>query len=177
MKRILAFDPGWSTGVVTAELPEDEPLRIVHGWQFLGGVETLIEWLEEETWTDMTIISEKFTPRPTPGFSLTPRAVEPLRCEGALIAYGAMPADEKAPVWRSPDQQYIFGGNNLKARKSLAREFLKYAGMYRTGSELRWDGAPDNNDYVSAACHVLSYTVKVLHHKPTWDLLTGWKGE
>lgn len=173
-RYILSIDPGVSTGVSLVELPEDGPPRLVEGWQFGGGVSGLISWTEgchnlhdDRAVEYDAIICEKFRPINHDNYALTTKSVEPLRCEGALIALGWM-SDGDGPEWRLPRDQYLFDGGKLADKKKRLRAFLKNTGLYRLPKEL---DAPDNNDFVSATGHALAYAMKVLNHRPTFDLV------
>lgn len=170
---ILSIDPGVSTGVSLVELPENGPPRLVGGWQFEGGVAGLIAWTEGYHIHDGQVddvICEKFRPINHDNYALTTKSVEPLRCEGALIALKWMSASD-GPEWRMPRDQYLFDGGKLADKKKRLRAFLKTTGLYRLPKEL---GAPDNNDFVSATGHALAYAMKVLNHRPTFDLVRGY---
>lgn len=126
-------------------------------------------WTEDPT---LTIITEKFTARNTQGFSYRTDALEPLRCEGALIALGLMPDYTVAEKrWRDPSVQYLVGGNGKADKKKRQHKFLKDSGFYRTGKDL---GTPDADDFRSAAAHGLAYLARELKHKPTFELMTEW---
>ena len=196
-KYVLACDPGKSSGIALLAYNETEPAKLVKAWQFGNGVQGLIDWLDvhrlwdydcgygshEQIWilpmtahpsssgyvrdSQLTVISEKFTPLQGKGFAQTLDSTLPLVCEGVLIAYGIMPVyDSKEKRWQRPNPMYMYGGSTLAEKKKRAREFLKKHGLYVTGKEL---GAPDNNDAVSAILHGIAYVVKTLEHRKTWD--------
>lgn len=120
----------------------------------------------------LTVIAEKFTARNTQGFSYRTDALEPLRCEGALIALGLMPDYTVAEKrWRDPAVQYLVGGTGKADKKKRQHKFLKDSGFYRTGKDL---GTPDADDFRSAAAHGIAYLAKELKHEPTFELLTEW---
>lgn len=179
---ILSFDPGVSTGVALLAVPDDYPAYVVTGWQFGGGVEGLVQWVRKYLSTegvitipgpvDITdgfeVISEKFKPINHSNYALTTDSVEPLRCEGALVAYDVMPASATDERWRKPGDHYVVGGKNLAEKKKRLRAFLKDTENYRMPKEL---GTPDSDDFASAAGHALTYAMKVLNHRPTFDLV------
>lgn len=120
----------------------------------------------------VTVITEKFTARNTRGFSYTTASLEPLRCEGALIALGLMPdytAAEKR--YRDPSLQYFSGGSGKAERKKHQHAFLKANGFYRTGKDF---GTADADDYRSAAAHGIAYIARELKHKPTFDMIATY---
>lgn len=184
---VLSIDPGISTGIALLSYEEDRPAELVEGWQFTGGVVTLVNWVEGHLFhedealivSDIlipwgSIIAEKFTARNTRGFSYTTASLEPLRGEGALIALGLMPdytASEKR--WRDPKYQYLVGGKDKADKKKRMHAFLKDNGFYRTGRDL---GSPDADDFRSAVAHGIFYIARELKHRPTWDLIANWEG-
>lgn len=44
---VISIDPGVSTGIALLSFEEDSPAELVQGWQFTGGVATLIRWLND----------------------------------------------------------------------------------------------------------------------------------
>lgn len=195
---IVSIDPGVSTGIALLSYGNDTPPVLEEAWQFRGGVKGLLEWISNHTyeytegaevfrprgdlelgetsfghWTDsVTVVAEKFTARNTRGFSYTTVSLEPLRCEGALIALGLMPdysAAEKR--WVDPGHQYIAGGKDKADKKKRQHRFLKDSGFYRTGKDL---DAPDADDLRSACAHALGYLSRS-GHKPSYELIAGWE--
>lgn len=188
---VLSIDPGKSTGIALLGYNE-ERVWLDGAWQFGGGVASLV-WFTSSSplplrllssgvysmggsfkWTspNLTVITEKFTARNTRGFSYTTDSLEPLRCEGALIALGLMPdytVGEKR--WRDPALQYLVGGASKTDKKKRQHQFLKDSGFYRTGKDV---GTPDADDFRSAASHGLAYLAREMKHKPTFELLTEW---
>lgn len=127
---------------------------------------------ELEVPPNLIVVAEKFTARATSGFSYTTSSLEPLRCEGALIAKGLMPdykASEKR--WRDPGLQYLVGGKDKADKKKRVHAFLKDIGFYRTGKDF---GTPDADDARSAMAHGIAYLARELHHKTSYDLMTNW---
>ena len=189
---VLSIDPGVSTGIALLSYDEDSPAQLVEGWQFTGGVAGLVGWINsmllfpdfsitQDIWlvqeiiADNRTISEKFTARNTRGFSYTTASLEPLRGEGALIAMGLMPdykASEKR--WRDPKYQYLVGGKDKAEKKRRQHAFLKDNGFYRTGRDL---GSPDADDFRSACAHGIVYVARELKHRPTFNLISEWKGK
>lgn len=172
---ILSFDPGLSTGICLGVIGDNLPFKAVHRWQFSGGAVALDEWLRSN-WDyyrrdlHVTAISEKFTPLQNKGFSLTIGAVEPLRCEGILLAHKVLP-DYPDPRWQRPVEMYRYGGKTLVEKKKLAKQFLKDHGMYITGKDVQ---APNADDALSATWHGIAYAVKTLKHRATFQMLADW---
>lgn len=186
---MLAFDPGKSSGIALLSYSETEPARLVKAWQFDNGVQGLIDWIEDYSTTatggwylprlpnsetrsvfrssEITTISEKFTPIQGRGFAQTLDSTLPLVGEGVLIAYGVMPVyDSKEKRWQRPSLMYRHGGSTLSEKKKRSRAFLKKNGLYVLPKEL---GTPDNNDAISAILHGLNYITHTMNHRPTWD--------
>lgn len=114
---------------------------------------------------DLLVVAEKFTPLQNVGHSLTLDAVEPLRCEGALIANGLMPAEFPHERWQRPDRMYFSGGTNLVEKKKRARAWLKSHELLPTGKTV---GQKDAHDAVSATLHAFAYMRKI-NHAPTLE--------
>ena len=189
---MLACDPGKSSGIALLAYNETEPVRLVKAWQFGNGVQGLLDWLDAyyafgyDCWrvwvlprsthpsssgyvrdSQLTVISEKFTPLQGKGFAQTLDSTLPLVCEGVLIAHGIMPVyDSKEKRWQRPSLMYRHGGSTLAEKKKRSRAFLKKNGLYVLPKEL---GTPDNNDAISAILHGLNYITHTLNHRSTWD--------
>lgn len=170
---LLSIDPGKSTGI--ARLAYDDTSVVFEGgWQFSGGARELIHWCDNLTLVKggYRVIAEKFTARNTQGFSYTTDSLEPLRCEGVLLALGLMPdytVAEKS--WRDPGLQYLVGGKEKADKKKRQHKFLKDSGFYLTGKDL---GSPDADDYRSAAAHGIAYLARELKNKAAFKLITDW---
>jgi hypothetical protein len=193
---VLSIDPGLSTGVALLSFEEDSPAELVQGWQFGGGIQGLLNWTDAHMvlsahdpdedydfvaipdwpgWVRFRLIAEKFTARSTKGFAYTTASLEPLRCEGALIALGLMPDYTVAEKrWRDPSLQYFSGGSGKAERKKRQHSFLKDNGFYRTGKDF---GTADVDDFRSAAAHGINYVARELKHRPTFDMIAAWGEE
>lgn len=191
---VLSIDPGVSTGIALLSFEEDNPAKLVEGWQFTGGVVSLDSWIRDNyrgpSWGwqfksggrpyfPVRVITEKFTARNTRGFSYTTASLEPLRGEGALIALGLMPdysAAEKR--WRDPKLQYLVGGKDLPDKKKRMHAFLNDVGMRRTGKDFPDSPTKDGaDDFRSACAHGVAYISRELKHKPTFDMISRWGEE
>lgn len=171
---LLSIDPGKSTGVAFLSYTLDTAPVLVDSWQFGGGAGAMRDWIESDDGPLHVhqTIAEKFNARNTRGFSYTTDSLEPLRCEGVLLALGLMPdytPGEKR--WVDPAQQYLVGGKDKADKKKRQHRFLKESGFYRTGKDLN---APDADDFRSACSHGLAYLARS-GHKPTFDLISGWE--
>jgi hypothetical protein len=176
---VLSVDPGWSTGIALIGYSDTAVWR-EQAWQFEGGVVALGQWIQERDnlssflhASQVTVIAEKFTPRPNEKFGLTLRSVEPLRCEGILVDRGLLPDYENTvKVWRQPKDQYVVGGKDKIDKKKRLHAFLKDTGeFYVTGKPL---DAPNADDARSAIGHALGYLSRVKHHEPTFKLMSDW---
>lgn len=170
---LLSIDPGISTGVALLRYTNETEPVAERVWQFKGGAEGLHSWLEDylsgsfammySEW--VTAIAEKFNPRGSgQGFSYTAASLEPLRCEGVLVAH-ALP-DE----YVSPPQQYFAGGTGKADKKKRQHAALKDMGYYVTGSMV---DSPDADDTRSCIAHGLAYLSRN-GHKPTYEMLSEW---
>jgi hypothetical protein len=140
--RLLAFDPGETTGWSVWEFSDRQPLtHIAHGMQ-RGGVQGVIDFwraLPDEH-LPTVVVSESFV---IDGRTEFPN-VEPLRVEGALAA-----------LWNGP----LFLQRNTFKRHG-PDELLDEHGWY-------WDGAGHDRD---SARHAIAF-VLTQKHMPSWYLL------
>lgn len=191
---LLSFDPGISTGISLLSYTQDTVPVLEGAWQFSGGLTGLLQWMRRDyvsydlpinipldefmaviddpefEYPEVTIIAEKFTARATKGFSYRTDSLEPLRCEGALIAKGLMPDySPKEKLWREPSLQYLVGGKGAEAKKRQ-HKFLRDSGYYRTGKDF---GTPDADDFRSSCAHALNYLARE-GHLPTFNLISAW---
>lgn len=170
---ILSIDPGVSSGVALLSYTDETAPVLEKAWQFRGGAEALNEWMDEyvsgsfalmnSAW--VTSLCEKFNPRGSgQGFAYTAASLEPLKCEGVLIAHGLPDA------YVSPPQQYFAGGKGKAEKKRLQHKALKDMGLYVTGSMV---DSPDADDTRSAIAHALSYLTRS-GHKPSYNMISEW---
>lgn len=163
MTSIAVFDPGVTTGIVTA-ICTARRLSITGKYEVPGGLDGLVDdfgldYLVEE---HSIAVCEKFR--------MTPRVrkaeqVEPLRIEGAVkLAFG------KTLVWQYPDSMLLAGGNNgsPSRNKTAADNVLRSMGLWTLPSEV--DGHPDANDVNSAMKHLVAY-LRNHNHEPTLEAL------
>lgn len=177
----LTIDPGKETGICFWS-GTDVGFQVHARWQFPGGADALHEWLESSvirvgsriaygsssSYSPLVIdalVVEKFTPHDSEGFSLTLDSVEPLVCEGVLIAHGLRPFIS----WAQPSQQYFMGGSTLTLaeKKKAARKFLETYDLLPTGKEF---GRKDAKDAISATLHSIAY-LRRARHMPTMHQL------
>lgn len=193
---LLSIDPGKSSGIALLSYGETSVPVLEKAWQFGGGIRGLTRWVASQTedshyrtgWSftptdggllelsyfddDFQAITEKFTARATKGFSYRTDALEPLRCEGALIALGIMPDyDVSEKRWLDPNHQYLVGGKDKADKKKRQHKFLKDSGFYVTGKQL---DSPDADDARSAIAHGISYLARVKKHEPSYRLIAEW---
>lgn len=166
-KYLWSIDPGLSTGIARLSYEEDTPPVLENAQQFRGGANDLLWWVRDFllVWDgEGTVISEKFNARNTKGFAYTTASLEPLRCEGVLLAY------DLPTAWVQPPQQYIAGGDGKADKRKRQHKFLKDSGFYVTGKDL---GAPDADDARSAMAHGIGYLARNGHY-PSFDLISSW---
>jgi len=178
VKRLLSIDPGLSTGVALGEYGPEKPYTLLSAVQIEDGLSGFLEWVRgpcrviEDRYPDLLVVAEKFTPINHSDYALTTESVEPLRIEGAMVALGLMP-DTPDERWRRPAEMYFVGGADLADKKKRAHALLKDVGMRVTGKMV---GCRDANDVRSAILHGIAYVMKVEKHRPTWELVSNWKG-
>lgn len=180
---LLSIDPGISTGVALLSYTDETAPVLEKAWQFRDGAEGLNEFMNVWTirdsladptffaidewpdWVPATVIAEKFNPRGSgQGFSYTAASLEPLRCEGVLVAHGL--PDE----YVSPPQQYFAGGKGKAEKKRLQHRALRDLGYYVTGSMV---DSPDADDTRSCIAHALSYLSRS-GHRPSYNMISEW---
>jgi len=174
-KYVLSIDPGKSSGIALGHYTETQPYHLLRAWQFSGGAMGIIDWIKHKHISrSMTIISEKFTPRPNGKFGLTLGSVESLVGEGVLLAFDLMPPYTPSESrWQQPQMQYFVGGKDKTEKRKRLKKFLKDTDNYVFGKEL---GQPDNEDAVSAIAHGIAYVMKVELNRPTHSMVADWKG-
>lgn len=163
----MCIDPGMSSGIVIFTWDDDEPYERVGAAQVPGGAAGLLAEMAHPEVRNAPydiIVMEKFTPREHGGFNLTEKAVEPLRCEGAILALLG-PEKFARVAWQAPAMQYFMGGKDLRERKKNSREFLKKHGLHLTGKDVE---RPDADDAISATLHSIAY-MRRISHEPTLD--------
>ena len=175
MPILISLDPGKSSG--SAVLGYDESaVWLIDAFQVAAGVDAfrgMVTTLQDR-WgdNDPVWISEKFSPRPGQGFTHGLDSTIPLVCEGVLIDRGLLPEyTPKEKRWRAPVLHYVVGGESKAQKKARLHRFLKDSGFYRTGKDL---GAPDADDFRSAAGHGLAYLAREVGNKPAYDLISTW---
>lgn len=172
----LTIDPGKSNGICLWEAG-GLGFLIIDRWQFSGGADALSTWLDVQMLVGLQklivyskdsirfkvdrLVVEKFTPHENEGFKLTVDAVEPLVCEGVLIAHKLRPFIQ----WAQPAQQYFIGSSEAPKKEKLkaARRFLQTHHMLPSGTEF---GTKDADDAVSATLHSIAY-LRRIRHMPT----------
>lgn len=169
-KYLLSIDPGLSSGLALLKYDDDTEPELGAAWQFGGGAEPLNDWIVDQ-WPlieyssqSVAVIAEKFNARNTGSFSYTTSSLEPLRCEGVLVAHGL------PDTYVQPPQQYFAGGKGKADKKKRQHAALKDMGYYVTGTMV--DSA-DADDVRSAISHGLAYLSRT-GHRPTYTMLSEW---
>lgn len=175
---LISLDPGKSSGAAVIGY-DDSSVSLVDAYQFSAGVNAFRDMVDllQFIWggRDATWISEKFSPRPGQGFSHGLDSTLPLVCEGVLIDRDLLPeysTGEKR--WRPPALHYAVGGETKAQKKVRLHRFLKDSMFYKTGKDL---GAPDADDFRSAAGHGIAYLAREVKHRPSYDLISTWIAE
>lgn len=155
MKKILAIDPGMSTGLAHAVMHDDEPLEFLEVHQIEGGlsVDLMAEINLRVNVVDFVVV-EKFLPRQM-ARSYRLEELEPLRIEGFIqcAVDGFVVVD-----WREPSQRKLVDGD-IPASEAILRKM----GYAKTGRDV---GCRDADDANSAIMHALSFA-RHLRHVPT----------
>jgi hypothetical protein len=138
MRRLIAFDPGKTTGVSLWQYDSDTPLSLVGSGQIEGGVDGFIEYFYPKgmflPWD--VIVSESFvldgrTPNPD---------VTPLKIEGILEAH----AHRTGALVR-------FQRNNFKAH--VDNDLLKKFELYKPGQPHAMDSMRHALAYMKVSRH------------------------
>lgn len=176
---VVSLDPGKSSGAAVIGY-DPGGVWLVEAHQVGGGISgfrALVTDLQDR-WSESNPIwiSEKFSPRPNPGFGQSLESTLPLVCEGVLIDRDLLP--EYSPGekrWRQPVTQYLVGGRDKPDRKRRQHQFLKDSGFYRTNKDFPDSPSKDGaDDFRSSCAHGLAYLAREIGHKPTFDLMTEW---
>lgn len=172
MSRLLCIDPGMSTGIIYAGYDDTTPFKILGRWELKdGGLPQFAEWVESgaiDSWRNMTIVCEKFSPLPRV-FKL--RELEPLRMEGYI--YGLVrPEIGMKLVWQRPQMMNIAGDNHGSAAKNFqaANNALRKMGLWTTGK--KDFGVSDSDDVNSASKHLVAY-FRSIGHGPSLEVING----
>lgn len=139
MRRLIAFDPGKTTGVSLWQYDSDTPLTLVGHGQIEGGVDGFLEYFYPKgmflPWD--VIVSESFvldgrTPNPD---------VTPLKIEGILEAH----AHRTGALVR-------FQRNNFKAH--VDNDLLKKFELYKPGQPHAMDSMRHALAYMKTSMHM-----------------------
>ena len=144
--EIIAFDPGYATGIAVGEFSETEPLRLVDAlivaWpEFRRVFPHAFGDLDPET----LIVSEQF--RLISGNDFTADLI-PVKVEGLMES-----VFEERIIWRPASD-----------KTQVSDETLQRIGWWKTGNDVEWEDGRDAND---AIIHMLGYVAFELNHTPT----------
>jgi hypothetical protein len=144
-KVVVAFDPGYITGLSTGIFSEDKPVEIVYARSFI--YPDLLEdmgILPDRALADY-VVSEVFESRANQEFAPDLTGV---RVEGLLdLVYGSK------ITWRSPSK-----------KSQVPDSILQRHDLWYTGSQVEWEDGRDVND---AIIHLLGFVAFDLNHRPT----------
>lgn len=158
MSKVLAIDPGMSTGITLMEYLIRERPTITAQWQIEGGLEGLRQHDRDGGFDGFgaDIVCERFTPRPV-AFSYSLDELEPLRIEGWLTEV----FNHTEITWQDPAQR------KLVRTLPGTEKFLQAYDYWATGTDV---GCKDANDANSATMHALAY-IRNQAHRATIDML------
>lgn len=162
MTSIAVFDPGMTTGYVLAEVTQTSGPVILDKQEIPGGLETAAQWSAQVGVGGIdVVVSERF--RMTP-MVRTSEQVEPLRIEGAIVAWNPM------VIWQYPDMMLLAGGHHgsPSRNKTAADNVLRSMGLWTLPSEVH--NHKDANDINSAMKHLVAY-LRNHNHAPTLEAL------
>lgn len=163
MTDIAVFDPGMTSGVVTARYGDYSPVEITGKYEVPGGMEGLRNFLSGMHYPRAVCERFRMTPRVR-----TAEQVEPLRCEGIIdLAFAGR------VTWQYPDQMLLAGGHHGSPgrNKTAADNVLRDMGLWTLPSEV--DNHTDANDINSAMKHLVAY-LRNQNHAPTLEALDVW---
>ena len=144
--EIIAFDPGYATGIAVGEFSDTEPLRLVDA--------LIVPWPEfrvvfPHTFSDLVpetiIVSEKFELISGNDFTADLSAV---KVEGLLESVFG---DDI--IWRSAADKH-----------QVPDDLLQAHGFWKTGKDVDWEDGRDAND---AIIHMIGHVAFTLNHLPT----------
>jgi hypothetical protein len=143
MRKLLAIDPGWATGVSRWTIPDDGPIEREAYWLLKNGPDGFDQfWVDFSEWTDIVVcesyLSDGRAPVPDPNA---------LHIEGYLM--GVWGRDEV--VWQ-----------RNAAKVTVGDKLLKQHGFWLTGKQVGWKDARDVND---SQLHALSWAMS--NHRPS----------
>lgn len=170
-KYLLSVDAGVSSGIALFRYSDNSAAELEYCWQFRGGLTGFIDWydFEDPPWhrRNLTVVAEKFLPRPVSGFSYTADTLEPLRIEGAMVTLKMLPDYQhggKNPNWQAPALQYFAGGKDKAEKKRRQHRWLKDHGFYVTNKQFPDSPAKDGaDDARSAIAHGLVWFRRQKH--------------
>lgn len=166
MTRLLAIDPGMTTGVVWGHYDQTSPFLRVGFAEVPGGMVGLDEWLIDLfegrfAWPDV-VVSERFKPRPM-ARSYRLDELEPLRIEGYL--WSLFDRRDNSLVFRDPETR----GSGRDGVRGMER-VLKLHNLWLRPSDIPNHG--DANDANAAQMHALAY-LRSIGHLPTIHAFFG----
>jgi hypothetical protein len=149
VKRLLAIDPGFATGISLWRVPEDEPIERESYWLVPGGINGFLEWYLLAYPDFDFLVAEEFIQD-----GRTPRVdVNALEIQGWLKGW------DKMNDWE------IFWQRNAMKRHAPDK-LLKQHGFYVTGKQVAWIDGKDVNDSFR---HALAWAK--INHRPTLEFI------
>ena len=159
MTKLIAIDPGMTSGVFVGEYDDMSPLLRTGYAQIPGGIKGFSRWMDD-AYPDIfgaTVVCEKFVPLPM-ARSWKLDELEPIRIEGLLYDYWT-----DRIVWQRSMAMVLRDGATQAERKKNSDDLLRRNGWWLTGKDV---GLKDANDANAAAKHALAY-MRSIGHMPT----------
>lgn len=147
MPILLAFDPGYATGVFQGWYDDENALTRQASFVIPGGTEGFAEWAWKELpgRADYEYVSEKFDLNANNEFKAD---LTPVQIEGILIAF------TRKITWQPRGE---------KGKAGVMDAILQKHDLWVTGRDVNWEDGRDAND---ATIHALAY-MKKKRHLPT----------
>ena len=156
MTRLLAIDPGLSTGIVSGFYSDTEPFTVEGIYQPEGGAQGFLEWSKRNSDYDVyredVVVVEKFVLSSGNEFVADLSGVP---SEGIAMAFSHDPV-----VWQYRSQ-----------KSTVPDRVLKENDLWSSGADVGCQDARDAND---AMIHALIY-LRTIGHKPTLEKIYGGK--
>lgn len=161
MRKLLAIDPGYATGISMWFVPNDAPIERKGFLLISGGADAFIDWLlfddlldEFDDVVDQNIVVvEKYVDDGRT--SHDPNALE---IQGFLKGFDRAQGNQADKVW-----DFYWQRNSMKNTKN-GDKLLKQHGYWLTGKQVGWKDGRDVND---SQLHALAWAKN--NHRPSQE--------